>query len=234
MMLKKKSNNWARLKLLLLVPAGVFILQAFAHPELVAKPLETLNASALPASFSKSTTILQNDQKKKAEYYMVDNRRMTNEEYNDFVKNKVTRSSANMDELTNPAGKIIKVVSYQKTDKGNIPSSPIYLELKKGVKTEATNTVPPPPPPPPLGEVEVYYKDVAKPERIMINPGLAKSKHFMNNLNKVYTDKIVKVNVIAYSKDAKDKFKEDFEFADKMLKDKIKYQVEYSSEFKNE
>lgn len=33
MMLKKKSNNWARLKLALLVPVGLAALSAFAHPE---------------------------------------------------------------------------------------------------------------------------------------------------------------------------------------------------------
>lgn len=41
MMLKGKSNNWARLKLLLLVPVGLIILNAFARPE-VNRQLETL------------------------------------------------------------------------------------------------------------------------------------------------------------------------------------------------
>ena len=41
MMLKKKSNNWARLKLLLLVPVGLIVLNAFARPE-VNRQLETL------------------------------------------------------------------------------------------------------------------------------------------------------------------------------------------------
>lgn len=41
MMLKGKSNNWARLKLLLLVPVGLIVLNAFARPE-VNRQLETL------------------------------------------------------------------------------------------------------------------------------------------------------------------------------------------------
>lgn len=41
MMLKGKSNNWARLKLLLLVPVGLIVLNAFARPE-VSRQLETL------------------------------------------------------------------------------------------------------------------------------------------------------------------------------------------------
>lgn len=40
MMLKGKSNSWARLKLLLLVPLGLIVLNAFARPE-VGKQLET-------------------------------------------------------------------------------------------------------------------------------------------------------------------------------------------------
>lgn len=41
MMLKGKSNNWDRLKLLLLVPVGLIVLNAFARPE-VNRQLETL------------------------------------------------------------------------------------------------------------------------------------------------------------------------------------------------
>lgn len=41
MMLKGKSNNWARLKLLILVPVGLIVLNAFARPE-VSRQLETL------------------------------------------------------------------------------------------------------------------------------------------------------------------------------------------------
>ena len=41
MMLKGKSNNWARLKLLLLAPVGLIVLNAFARPE-VNRQLETL------------------------------------------------------------------------------------------------------------------------------------------------------------------------------------------------
>lgn len=41
MMLKGRSNNWARLKLLLLVPVGLIVLNAFARPE-VNRQLETL------------------------------------------------------------------------------------------------------------------------------------------------------------------------------------------------
>ena len=41
MMLKGKSNNWAQLKLLLLVPVGLIVLNAFARPE-INRQLETL------------------------------------------------------------------------------------------------------------------------------------------------------------------------------------------------
>lgn len=272
MMLKEKSNNWTRLKLLLLAPAGLLALQAFAHPELVVKPLETLNANTLPAAFGKSTTILQNDQKKKAEYHMVDKQRMTNEEYEEFVKNKVVRSSIHIEKLTNPAGKIVKATSYWNDGKGgNIPSQPIYHELKKGVKlnpadtidavgnkqpqTKATTNTPPPPPkmeevtivkfregttntpppPPPvsLGDVDVYYKDTAKPKRFSINPS-STEEDLLKKVNEAYKGNIVKVVTTIYDKKAKEKYIDVITLADKILKDKINYQVEYSYKFRVE
>lgn len=253
MMLKEKSNNWTRLKLLLLAPAGLLALQAFAHPELVVKPLETLNANTLPAAFGKSTTILQNDQKKKAEYHMVDKQRMTNEEYEEFVKNKVVRSSIHIEKLTNPAGKIVKATSYWNDGKGrNIPSPPIYHELKKGVKlnpadttdavgnkqpqTKGTiSTLPPPPPPPPvsLGDVDVYYKDTAKPKSFSINPS-STEEDLLKKVNEAYNGNIVKVVTTIYDKKAKEKHIDVITLADKILKDKINYQVEYSYKFRVE
>lgn len=44
MMLKGKSNSWARLKLLLLVPVGLIVLNAYARPD-VGRQLETLTQS---------------------------------------------------------------------------------------------------------------------------------------------------------------------------------------------
>lgn len=64
MMLKKKSNNWARLKLALLVPAGLAALSAFARTETVVTPVQTpapavieqVNEEPLPTA-SKSTNL---------------------------------------------------------------------------------------------------------------------------------------------------------------------------------
>lgn len=44
MMLKGKSNSWARLKLLLLVPVGLIVLSAYARPD-IGRQLETLSQS---------------------------------------------------------------------------------------------------------------------------------------------------------------------------------------------
>lgn len=45
MMLKKKSNNWARLKLALLVPVGLAALSAFARPEASPPPAATMTGN---------------------------------------------------------------------------------------------------------------------------------------------------------------------------------------------
>lgn len=224
MMLKEKSNNWTRLKLLLLVPAGLLTLQAFAHPELVVKPFATLNASVLPVMSSKSTTILQNDQKKKSEYYLVDNQGMTNGEYDEFVKKKVARTSVNREGLTNAKGKIVKVVGFWKGDKGYVSFPAIYLELKEGVKMEYKNNMPPPPPPPPLGTVKVYYKDVDKPTSFFINVGDTEID-FQKELDIVYNDNIIKVCIIPDSKEIAERFNE-FEAVNKVLKNKVADKVQ--------
>ena len=52
MMLKKKSNNWARLKLALLVPVGLAALSAFARPEVGSPPEAT---GEIHLSVNKST-----------------------------------------------------------------------------------------------------------------------------------------------------------------------------------
>lgn len=58
MMLKKKSNNWARLKLLLLVPVGLMALSVFARPEANPVP-ENANNGTTSLSEDKSTVIQQ-------------------------------------------------------------------------------------------------------------------------------------------------------------------------------
>ena len=54
MMLKKKSNNWARLKVALLVPVGFAALSAFARPETSPPPAATMTDN-IHLSINKST-----------------------------------------------------------------------------------------------------------------------------------------------------------------------------------
>ncbi len=61
MMLKRKSTNWARLRLVLMAPLAMALLQAFANPE-VTGIKESLDSS-------EGTTILQNDQPGTKEYF---------------------------------------------------------------------------------------------------------------------------------------------------------------------
>ena len=68
MMLKKKSNNWARLKLMLLVPVGFIALTVFARPEAEStRPVAETQVPPppLPSALKQSkSTKSQNDDKK--------------------------------------------------------------------------------------------------------------------------------------------------------------------------
>ena len=78
MMTKKKSNSWARLKLLLLIPVAALSVYVFASPEGKQRP-EQINASKITATPSiiqnvPSDIVLPADSTKKVIYITVDNK----------------------------------------------------------------------------------------------------------------------------------------------------------------
>lgn len=97
MMLKQKSNKWARLKLLLLLPLGILTVYAFARPE-VNEPLSSLINYESTNNLQK-TKISENaheDYQKKGRsdnynpaYYTVDGVKATDAEYKELKANSV-------------------------------------------------------------------------------------------------------------------------------------------------
>lgn len=96
MMLKGKSKNWARLKLLLLVPVGLIVLNAFARPE-VNRQLETLIQS-------KDKETPPDEQ----------------QDVMNFYKTELDKYIAKTDNVQNPSDKYRSDFLDTKTDKQNL------------------------------------------------------------------------------------------------------------------
>lgn len=97
MMLKEKSNRWARLKLLLLLPLGALTVFAFARPD-VNEPLSSLvkyESTNILQKTKITEEIIENYQKKEKPdnynpaYYTVGGVKVTDAEYKDLKANSV-------------------------------------------------------------------------------------------------------------------------------------------------
>lgn len=249
MMLKKKSNSWARSKLLLLVPVGLTALSVFAHPETELISVEApppvmtkpINAVSLPTT-DKSTN-LQKDIKEDYNVYLSFTKK------NDAGKEVVDGVSIygiGEQKALEIAEKAIKNGRFKGATRvivcPHTPKVPInYLEKMKAlfdannIKCAITkaqgyddngNALPTPPPPPPAPDVYVTftYKDGKKDEGMLVYERYLKTGEEINKrLNKIYADDISTVIIKTY-KWSKEGVQEGVE---KMLKDKIKYDVEY-------
>ena len=149
MMLKKKSNNWARLKLALLVPVGLAALSAFARPEVGSPPAVT---GEIHLSVNKSTVNQETVQQDHAVFltYKVSGSEDLNRlvcKTLDRIRTRVAEGQFKntLDVTINPAF-------------GDVPAS--YLEKvkavleEKGIKCKIDKTVP-----------NTVMDDVAKPYR---------------------------------------------------------------------
>ncbi|GEM_PF-5726711 len=181
MMLKKQSNKWARLKLLLLVPIGALVLQAFARPSMQPEMLnlffqETQGETFSP-SMNKSTIIIEGEQEKQPDFYFVfvldENEgsrektvksiRMEASEYNSF-KAGCIQTSASKEGLRGAKGKIAKSRGYFKDSKGeDSMTETLYHELttvqEKDLMSRTSVAPPPPLPIPPTVKVTLHYDD---------------------------------------------------------------------------
>ncbi|GAB6120887.1 hypothetical protein JCM30204_20360 [Dysgonomonas termitidis] len=129
MMLKEKSNKWARLKLLLLLPLGVLTVYAFARPS-VNEPLSSLinYESTNILEITKITGGSGEDYQEKQKpdnynpaYYTVDGVRVSDAEYKDLKANSISLIEPQY--IPFAKGKVVKVQGVFNT--GLL--SPVYL-----------------------------------------------------------------------------------------------------------
>lgn len=205
MMLKKKSNKWARLKLLLLVPVGFTALSVFARP--VSAPEVKQPEKAVPVvSESKDTRKGVSDQ----------------EMFPATAKKTVPSSNETMAALPNlQEGKQVKKAPPPPPP----PPPPVQVDQKKKKQERASTPPPPPPPPPPMGNVEVYYKGDKPMKQFTLYTWDAKenSSNLASHIKKIYNDEIVKIKISVYKKAPAGLL----ENVEKTLKKKISYPVSY-------
>lgn len=179
MMLKKKSNNWGRLKLLLLIPVGLTALSVFARPEInpptatvmnsdiqVPPPTSTDQPSKDPLPTTDKSTTIQKDIKEDYNVYLSFTK---NNDAGKEVLGGFTISGVSEQKALEIAEKAIKNGSFKAATKVVIcPQTPkvpkSYMEKMKGlfdannIKCSIAqaqgydkdgNRLPPPPPPPP-------------------------------------------------------------------------------------
>lgn len=234
MMLKKKSNGWARLKLLLLVPVGLTALNVFARPEidpvtteasspvLPAKKADTNSELTSPGKNTINPEIAQKKDKRMCVYLI----------QNGKIQAVVPAGSETPNLKLSNFSK--DVITIQPDDK-NVSLSfmeKIKTEIEKAgftckIKTEAFKigeALPPPPPPAPDGLISFSYKSGKESKGFFfyerhLKPGIGLEQ----NIDKIYGDDIETVTITIYPKAPEGLL----EGVQKILKDKIKYEVKY-------
>lgn len=207
MMLKKKSNKWARLKLLLLVPVGFTALSVFARP--VSPPPVKQPQNAAPS-------VSENKDIRKAVSHQ--------EMFPAAAKKTVPSSDETTAALPNPQeGKQVKKAPPPPPP----PPPPVQVDQKKKKHERASTPPPPPPPPPPMGNVEVYYKGDKPMKQFTLYTWDAKenSSNLASRIKKIYSDEIVKIKISVYPKAPAGLL----ENVEKTLKKKISYPVTYET-----
>lgn len=211
MMLKKKSNKWARLKLLLLVPVGFTALSVFARPVSPPQPNQPENRMTAPS-------VSANKDTRKA----VPNQEM----FSATTKKAVQAPDSQPTAVPNPQeGKQAK----QKIAPPPPPPPPPVVQdgtkKKEGKKVEK-NIPPPPPPPPPAGSVQFHYKGDKPAKQFTLFARYAQNnKNVGYEINHIYSDDIVKVTILLNQRAPEGLL----ESVQKVLKEKIKYPVEYET-----
>ena len=250
MMLKKKSNNWARLKLALLVPVGFAALSAFARPETEFVPVQapppaiTLKqGNEVPLSTPDKNTHLQKDIK--IEYNVYLSFTKNNEEGKEQIDG-ISIYGVGEEKALGIAEKAIKNGRFAKATQVIIcPHTPqvpkSYLEKMKSlfdsnnIKCKIIqaqgydkdgNALPAPPPPPPAPDIDVTlnYKNGKKEERVIVyKRDLQTGEKIKKRLNEIYADDISTVTITTY------KWTQEgvLEGVEKILKDRIKQDVKY-------
>lgn len=143
MMLKEKSNRFARLKPLLFVPLAAGILHVAARPEAnVMEPEYTSDKPALTEERAKNDnsrvhfvvgqeqTAGTQQKKGQADYYVVNGVRMKPGYFEQTFLKACLRTASRKDDLTDPKGKIVESHGVRKKADGTTENtSSLYLEI---------------------------------------------------------------------------------------------------------
>lgn len=285
MMLKGKSNNWARLKLLLLVPVGLIVLNAFARPE-VNRQLETLiqskdkdtppeeqqdlkeffkteldkyvNDTVITASADKTSAFLKKNTNMHELFMNANSVVLLNydkmlsieelppvlqEQFSSQKKNGKPVSFYFKQDINTPKEKVDRTLEMVKeafqqqqatvgTDKApfllfeDSKHHMLFSTEKKKIQapSDNKNVLPPPPPPHPDGTITFKYKSGKEDQDILFYARHAqRGKGLEGRIDKIYSDDISTVTITLFKK-APDGL---LEGVQDILKDKIKYDVEY-------
>ena len=285
MMLKGKSNNWARLKLLLLVPVGLIVLNAFARPE-VNRQLETLiqskdkdtpldeqqdlkeffkteldkyvNDTVITASADKTSAFLKKNTNMHELFMNANSVVLLNydkmlsieelppvlqEQFSSQKKNGKPVSFYFKQDINTPKEKVDRTLEMVKkafqqqqatvgTDKApfllfeDSKHHMLFSTEKKKIQapSDNKNVLPPPPPPHPDGTITFKYRSGKEDQDILFYARHAqRGKGLEGRIDKIYSDDISTVTITLFKK-APDSL---LEGVQDILKDKIKYDVEY-------
>lgn len=255
-MLKKESNNWGRLKLLLLIPVGLTALSVFARPEInpptvtvmnsdiqVPSPTSTDQPNKDPLPTTDKSTTIQKDIKEDYNVYLSFTK---NNDAGKEVLGGITINGVSEQKALEIAEKAIKNGSFKAATKVVIcPQTPkvpkSYMEKIKGlfdannIKCSIAqaqgydkdgNVLPPPPPPPPAPDVYVT---------LTYKNGKKEERMLVYKRYLQTGDELAKQLNKVYSDDIASVIITSYEWTpegvvegtEKFLKDKIKYEVEY-------
>lgn len=249
MMLKGKSNSWARLKLLLLVPVGFMALSVFASSE-----QKEVSVPPPPPPISKQTNepLLQPEDKSiklqketKDEYGVYLSFTKMNEEgkkvidgisiYGVGEKRAFEIAQEAIDKGKFEAATLVIITPRNERVSSNYVEKMKELFVRNNIKCKIVapesdgdqngNLAPPPPPPPPAPDADVVfnYKDGKEKEIVIYSQYFKDTNLIDRQFNKVYNDDITSVNISVYKKAPAGILDK----VEKYLKDKIKYDVKY-------
>lgn len=234
MMLKEKSNRFARLKPLLFIPLAAGILHVAARPEAnPTKPEGTPGKQALADIRQENGNneihfVIGQEQTAPAEQdkngidhyvisgiqtrsgYAVKDRRMTPAYFEQTFLKGCLRTAERKEDLTDPKGPVVESHGVRKKADGTTENTPsLYLELSAQQEKEL---IPPPPPPEPAYGVWFYYKN--KQEKWFYLNATPTTEEIQKQIDKLYgqfngeIEKIVVVTHAPAIKESTDKLME--------------------------
>lgn len=174
MMLKEKSSQWARLKVLLFILPTAMLMLAFARPE------TALSETSGVSEFK----VIQFSEENQSHPQIVTEKVKTGSVQNDSRVVSYTKKYKIVKSGDPDVGDETKVVAYSKSSRNGTPDSSSYVivtSVQKNGKNvyRVQESMTPPPPPSPL--IWLEYTDQSGQEQVLTAFG---EKQFEDNLNK--------------------------------------------------